>query len=350
MSYTYYYHNSKNYRQKCQQEKITPDYHTGLPLCLSTHNDIVQISLEHKDDYPWIKAHYAKIGLPVSKNIIWSNKTPNPRQNYKLSSFIYEENTWNNNKQLLDIVNLLDNKNTFLPLAQQHGIDIPDTHYFDNKKLITYSTYPYVLKTAFGHSGLGNYLIEQPSNLDKVPPNTPLNIQPFLENRVQDCSVHFYVKDQKAHYTWTIVDTISSRFGWEGGKPAPLPSHFKEKHQDFANHIASMGMKGHFCFDFILTSDQQFLLNECNPRFCASSYPSLVDKRLQLEGKWLFKKVYFNHEDFLQRITSLTYDKAKGYGVIIIGWTFHAKQARIMLIGNDQEIERLNDQIQAHCG
>jgi len=324
----------------CTHESVLGNHlYSGRVLGQTEPEDIIQLHPNLKPQWNAITAHYARIGLSHSQNIIWdvSLKILADYPNYDISVFYFGDST---NQASLEadwfrqmdsdwckVVESMNSKNKFIQLAQELGISVPKTLCFENKAAINNDEalpYPCYLKPAVSVDGAGisrckNY--QQLSQALKIlADDLPLQLQEEITAsnflNLQYCVTADGVKRFAA--TEQILDGFA-----HSGNRYPSTHQPWETVEPIAEWMAQRGMKDVFAFDVAVVEEggqTRYLAIECNPRFNGASYPTGIANKLKLKS--------WSHETFITQYRSLDQLDLRGIefnpqndtGVVLVNW------------------------------
>jgi hypothetical protein len=180
----------------CTAEDVLGNYlYSGRALGASDSNDMLQLHPNLKLEWPAIKAHYQRIGLKITDNVIWDVQFNIAEQylDYEPSVFFYGEEQQNfcRNDNWFRVVEYINSKNNFMALAEELKMDIPNILRFNQISEITLTAiknfpYPCYLKAAISVSGVGIYRCEDQAELEQAIDK----FDPVVLVQVQDKKTH----------------------------------------------------------------------------------------------------------------------------------------------------------------
>ncbi|HAJ92100.1 MAG TPA: ATP-grasp domain-containing protein [Gammaproteobacteria bacterium] len=309
------------------------DLYSGRALGLSDPDDFIQLHPELKPLWKHISSHYRRIGLKHSESVIWdlSRKQLAVHAGYKPSVFYFgpaECKVWND-PEWLEAVEYINSKNNFMALAEELGIDVPETRCYAGVDHITEMdiisfNMPCYLKAAVSVSGVGIYRCANREELrdamQEFKSDVPVQLQEEIKTDVflnvqyrvvDNCLVRLAVSEQ-------ILDGCAHQ-----GNRFPASHEPWESIEPMALWLKERGMKGIFAFDLAVVETPEgvrYTAVECNPRFNGASYPTVIAQKLDIP-EWsamTFKTGYRKLSDL--DISDLEFDMKTGEGLVIVNW------------------------------
>ncbi|MGB5397908.1 MAG: ATP-grasp domain-containing protein, partial [Gammaproteobacteria bacterium] len=164
--------------------------YSGRALGLSEPWDIIQLHPDLQPLWDDIRNHYRRIGLSHTDDVVWNLdlKYVASRIGYQPSVFYYGKNEckyWGD-QEWLETAEFINSKNNFVALANELGIDVPDTLRFESAFNIWTDDiknieYPCFLKAAVPRAGNMFKRFKNESQLldaiADIPGDIPLQIQ-----------------------------------------------------------------------------------------------------------------------------------------------------------------------------
>jgi len=346
----------------CTAEGVVGNHlYSGRALGVSEPWDMVQLHPALRSQWPGIYAHYRRIGLRHSDQIIW-NLDPEHlggHIGYHPSVFYFgaEECRHWGDDEWLETVEFINSKNNFMALAQALDVEVPATRCFHSVTGIgpvdrAQMTYPCYLKAAVSVSGVGIHRCQTEEELlaamgrfdagvpvqlqEEVAAERFLNLQyRVIGDRVMRLEASEQILDGFAHQgnrvpaghaPWAAVD--------------PMAHWLKER-----------GMKGVFAFDVAVVQTEaglRFPVIECNPRFNGATYPTLIARKLNI-SQWSALNLSTDCRRLADiDLSGIEFDKATGIGVVIVNWgTVLAGRLAVLLAGPPEHQERLAVELRA---
>jgi hypothetical protein len=319
----------------CTAEGVVGNHlYSGRILGATEPGDLILLNPELRSQWPAISAHYRRIGLSHTRDVIWDTdpKRLTDYPDHHLSVFFFgpAEHEARPDHDWYGMVETINSKNAFMDAAARLGVPVPSTIPFAavseiGEPDIAAAPYPCYLKAAVSVAGVGIHRCATPSDLraamSTFEPSTPVQIQQEvvtqtflnLQYRVErgklerhaatvqvlDGYVHQGNRHPSDHAPWDLVDPI-------------------------ARWLHAEGIKGVFAFDVAVVDRPgggcEYLAIECNPRFNGASYPTAVAHKLGVEH-WLARAFKTRHRDLAQvDLGGIEYDPGTREGVILINW------------------------------
>lgn len=323
--------------------------YSGRALGMSHLGDIIQLHPLLKPEWPHICAHYDRVGLSHSEEVIWNTDRTELSANSDLqpSLFFFGENEHKTcpNHNWFETVNFINSKNNFMALADRLGVPVPHTRCFQRADAIKADmaedfAYPCYLKAAVSVSGVGIYRCNTPADIRQAAltfdPSTPVQVQKEV---ITDCflNMQYQVSGgtcKRLLATEQILDGAVHQ-----GNRYPARSEPWEIVEPMAQWMASRGFEDIFAFDVAVVEmdgEPRYLAIECNPRFNGASYPTAIALKLGIQ-EWE-ARTYNTRQSSLAglNLDGLEYDGATGQGVIIVNWgSVLVGKIMIMLAGSE---------------
>lgn len=335
--------------------------YSGRALGLSEPWDMIQIHPDLKPYWKDINAHYQRIGLRHSSQVIWDLDLKHLGQHigYQPSVFYFGPNecTFWGDQQWLSAVEYINSKNNFMTLAEELGVDVPKTLCFERVADISFDdmkkiVYPCYLKAAISVSGVGIYRCANKKEflvaLSKFAEDVPVQIQ---EEVITDSflNLQYRVIGDKV-YRLTASEQILDGYVHQGNR-VPASHEPWAAVDPMAYWLRDQGIRGIFAFDVaIMRTDKglRFPAIECNPRFNGASYPTMIAQKLDIP-EWstiTFSTDYRSLEEI--DLSGLEYDRRTGEGAIIVNWgTIAVGKLMILMAGSIDYQEALAVELEA---
>lgn len=346
----------------CTHARVIGNHlYSGRVLGTSEPGDIVQLHPDLKPEWEAIAAHYDRVGLSHSTNVIWDVglKIIEKYPSYAPSVFYFGDADHNHgfddnwfkriDKNWYEVVDFINSKNNFMALATELGVPIPQTECFDNKaevKLNNGYDYPCYLKPAVSVDGMGIIRCENQADLQKAlassDDDVPIQIQEEITTQTFLNLQYRVTPDglERLACTEQILDNFA-----HVGNRYPASHEPWEKVEPIAQWMAQRGMKEIFAFDIAVVpgdDGNRYLSLECNPRFNGASYPTGIAKKLNLEN-WAGEtfSTEFRHLQDLD-IQDLEFDSSRGTGIVLVNWgSILVGKIVILLVGTMEEQKEL---------
>lgn len=347
----------------CTHESVRGNHlYSGRALGMSEPDDLIQLHPEFRSEWPAILAHYQRIGLGHSRNVIWDvaygQLAKHPE--HEPSVFFFDDTigAMRPDGNWRGVVAYVNDKNNFMSLAEQLGMAVPRTLRFANPGQVSDFNrlpYPCYVKAAVSISGAGIYRCltewEVRSALARYPAGTPIQIQEEVDTELF-LNVQYEVRDGILHQLM-ITEQVLEGFVHQGNR-------YPSKHAPWdsvgimAQWMASYGMKGVFAFDVAVVEEGdgfRYLPIECNPRFNGASYPAAIALKLELDA-WTAVQLPTRHRHLVDLdLRSIEYDPASRSGVIIVNWgTVRAGRIGFLLAGSAERQKALKMELLNRLG
>lgn len=335
--------------------------YSGRALGLSEPWDIIQLHPELKSQWDDIRAHYLRVGLPHSENVIWNLdlKHLGMHIGFQPSVFFFGPNeyTYWGDHAWMETVDYINSKNNFMTLAHQLGVDVPETSCFASVNEIRAAdimqlTYPCYLKAAVSVSGVGIYRCENRDEfqaaMTKFAPGVPVQIQ---EEIITDTFLNLqYRVNGKELQRLTASEQILDGFTHQGNR-VPASHEPWASVDPMAEWLMANGIKGIFAFDLaVVQTDRglRFPAIECNPRFNGASYPTLIASKMDIP-EWSARSFNTRYRSLDEiNLKDLEFDIDTGEGAILVNWgTILVGKLMILLAGSREYQEALALELEA---
>jgi hypothetical protein len=337
----------------CTAEGVVGNHlFSGRALGLSEPLDIIQLHPDLKALWPHITAHYRRIGLSHTENVIWHLK---PKElgshiGYQPSVFYFgpDECKYWGDHEWLETVDYINSKNNFMALADRLGVEVPKTLCFTTVRDIDADavgamTFPCYLKAAVSVSGVGIYRCENEAELaaatgsfaadvpvqlqEEVRTDTFLNLQYRVigndvvrlaaSEQILDGFTHQGNRVPSTHAPWTAVDAM-------------------------ADWLRDHGMKGIFAFDVAVVQTDaglRFPVIECNPRYNGASYPTIIAQKLGIP-EWSTLSLSTQYRSLSDiDLDGIEFDHRTGEGAIIVNWGTVTEGRLVMMMAGSRDFQ-----------
>ncbi len=346
----------------CTDESVLGNHlYSGRVLGLTDIEDIIQLHPELKSQWLAITAHYDRIGLSYSQNVIWdvSLQISADYPNFDLSVFYFGDTTNPNSQQAnwfkqldpnwFNVVESINSKNNFMKVAEGLGVKVPKTLCFETKIAIAnLETFPYpcYLKPAVAVAGAGIHRCENreylASVLQTIPNDIPLQIQEEVKAS-SFLNLQYQVTEaglKRLAATFQILDGCTHI-----GNRYPSPHQPWQLVDPIAQWMAQKGMKDVFAFDVAVVEEEEntrYLAIECNPRFNGASYPTGVANKLKVNN-WSGETLTTKYRS-LDKIdlSGIEFNPQTEIGVVLVNWgSILVGKIGVLLAGNVEEQNEL---------
>ena len=335
------------------------DLYSGRALGLSEPNDYIQLHPLLRPLWKDIASHYQRIGLSHSENVIWdvSLEPLSTLEGYRPSVFYFgpaECKAWND-PEWLEAVEFINSKNNFMALAEELGIDVPQTQCFAGVDQITEMdiisfNMPCYLKAAISVSGVGIYRCANREELrdamQKFARGVPVQLQEEIRSEVF-LNMQYRVVDDR------LVRLAASEQILKGcahqGNRFPSSHEPWDAIEPMALWLKERGMKDIFAFDLAVVETPdgiRFPAIECNPRFNGASYPTVIAQKLDIP-EWSAVTFKTRHRKLADlALGDLEFDMKTGEGLVIINWGTVLKGKLVLLLaGSPDYQDALRDEL-----
>lgn len=327
--------------------------YSGRALGLTEVNDVIQLHPDLKREWPYIAAHYERIGLSFSRNIIWdsSYQLLSNYTEYQPSFFYYGGDIYDSyiDANYFNIVRFISSKNNFIRVAQNLGLPVPKTYCYEDKSYVTDTSifsFPCYLKAAISISGSDKYRCENKIELfhalHTFSDDVPIQIQEEIKS-VTSLNVKYKITDRKAERL-AITEQIIEENNYKGNQ---YSENYDCWHvtDSYAEYLYNKGMRGLFSFNIAVKNTKEglgYLLIGCSPRFNDSSYSSLITKKLGVVN-WKQEVFTCNIKSLSQlHLSGIEYDPKFSSGVVLVNWGgVLVGKVSVLFIGNSKQQKSL---------
>ena len=318
----------------CTAEGVAGNHlYSGRALAATEPGDVIQLHPQLKTQWSTISAHYDRIGLRYTDNIIWDvdHQTLAKHPDHDVSVFFFgpDEHAVRPDDSWFRIVETINSKNAFMAAADRLGVPVPKTLPFAavadiGETDIEQAPYPCYLKAAVSVSGVGIYRCQDATKLreaiGRFDPSTPVQIQ---QEVIAETFLNMqYEADAVGLRRLATTEQVLDGFVHQGNR-YPARCEPWEIVEPMAQWLHQQGMRGLFAFDVAVIEDgdaTNHLAIECNPRFNGASYPTAVAHKLGID-QWLARAFLSRHQDLAALdLSGIEYDPATGRGVVLVNW------------------------------
>jgi hypothetical protein len=329
--------------------------YSGRALGLSEPWDLIQLHPDLQPLWADITAHYQRIGLRHSAEVIWHVHPAELGEHigYHPSVFFFGpqqccfwgDNTW------LETVEFINSKNNFIALADELGIDVPNTRCFDRASDVSDSAiggleFPVYAKAAVSVSGVGIHRCENAEQLRLALASFDAGLPIQLQQEVR--AVSFlnlqYRIIGKEVIRLAVSEQLLDGFSHQGNR-VPASHEPWETVEPMAQWLADRGIKGIFAFDVAGVQSRRglrFQAIECNPRFNGATYPTAIAHKLDVP-EWsavTFKTRRRKLADI--DLSGIEFDPQTGTGVVMVNWgPILQGKLQVMLAGTVEQQKML---------
>lgn len=353
-TYSLHYHDILN----CTHEEVSANHlYSGRGLGVTLPEDIIFIHPLLKPEWDDICAHYRRIGLEHTQNVVWdiSYQRLAEYPNARACVFYFDESIHAHypDEAWMKTVDFMNSKNNFIAISEELGVPVPVTKCFDCHTKVTdldELPYPCYAKAAISVSGIGIYRCENRQELEqaleKFEDGVPVQIQ---EEILADTflNMQYQIEDGKLQ-RYVCSEQVLDGYQHLGNR-YPACSEPWEVIEPVAEWMLEQGMQGVFAMDVGVVKGEggdRYVPIECNPRFNGASYPSAIAEKLGLES-WFAKQTNTSHRRLSDiDLNGLEYDPQTRKGVIIFNWGCISEgKIGFLISGNDAEIEAFDSEL-----
>jgi len=335
--------------------------YSGRALGITEPWDLIQMHPDLQPLWPAIHAHYQRIGLSHTENVIWHVVRDSIGQHIGFHPSVFyfgpEEFCFWGDDKWLETVEFINSKNNFMALAEMLGVDVPETRCYEQVEEVPGEglppdIYPCYLKAAVSVSGVGIYRCETQDELiealQKFAPGTPVQIQEEVK------TTRFLNLQYQATESGLLRLEASEQI-LQGcvhqGNRVPVDHQPWSAVEPMAMWLQEQGMRGVFAFDVAVVETPdgyRYPAIECNPRYNGASYPTLIAHKLGI-SEWTATTFSTHHRSLADiDLSDLEYDARTGEGAIIVNWgTLLAGKLVILMAGSQPYQEALALELEA---
>ena len=280
-----------------------------------------------------ITAHYARIGLRHATDVTWHvyREELGEHIGYHPSVFYFgpEECRYWGDHEWMETVEFINSKNNFKSVAQELGVDVPQTLCFARAADVTADdlrqvVFPCYAKAAVSVSGVGIYRCIDVAELQRAlaafDPEVPIQIQEEVVAETFLNMQYRVVGKQLVHLA--ASEQVLDGFAHMGNR---VPACFEPwaAVDPLAEWLVERGMKGVFAFDVAVVHGEygvRFPAIECNPRFNGASYPTAIAHKLDIP-EWSALALSTRHRSLAAiDLRGIEFDPASGEGIVLVNW------------------------------
>jgi len=345
----------------CTAEGVAGNHlYSGRALALTEPGDIIQLHPALKPQWDFICAHYTRVGLSFTEQVIWNvrQRALEEHADREISVFFFgaAEHAARPNQAWHGVVQHINSKNNFMALAEALGVPVPRTLCLADvadigTTEIARAPYPCYVKAAVSVSGVGIYRCADSAELrdalSRFATGVPIQIQAEVAT---DLFLNLQYEADAVGYR-PIATTEQLLEG-----PVHQGNRYPARHapwscvEPMAEWLHQEGIRGVYAFDVaVIDRDQgpEYLAIECNPRFNGASYPTAVARKLGIDS-WLARTFRTEHRSLAELdLLGIEYDPASGEGVILVNWgPLLVGKLLVLLAGPPPAQERLALELQ----
>ena len=338
----------------CTADGVSGNHlYSGRALGATEPGDVIQLHQDLKAQWPAIRAHYQRVGLRHTDNVIWDTHhqvlADHPDHAVSVFFFGVDEHAARPDPDWFRIVETINSKNAFMTAADRLKVPVPVTWPFAavadiGETEIATAPYPCYLKAAVSVSGVGIYRCQDAAELraaiGRFAVTTPVQIQ-------QEVSAETFLNMQYLAGTdgprrLAVTEQLLDGFVHQGNRH---PARWEpwDLVDPMAHWLYEQGMRGVFAFDVAVVEngdETQHLAIECNPRFNGASYPTLIAHKLGV-AQWLARVFQSRHRDLTALdLEDIEFDPATGQGVVLVNWGPILVGKILVLIAGDERVQQ----------
>lgn len=324
-------------------------------LGLTNPGDVIQLHPDLKKDRNYITAHYDRIGLSYTKNVVWNDDLETLRKfpDYELSIYFFgnKVNQVRPDQKWFEIARSMNSKNDFIRVCKELSVDVPETFCFNGReelKDFDGFDFPIYLKISTSSSGRGVIKCQNANDLEEafslIKPGISFQIQKEIDAKTF-INVQYAIEKGKCERV-LISEQVLDGFKHIGNRfPTPYNDAW-ELTDPIAMKMRDEGMKGYFAFDLAVTNEGKYIAIECNPRVNAATYPTIIAKRLGIKS-WTVKNYETKIRNFIDlHLEDMEYDPSIGSGIIIVNWgCIDDGKLGLLIAGTIEEQNRIENKL-----
>ncbi|MGB5677405.1 MAG: ATP-grasp domain-containing protein [Gammaproteobacteria bacterium] len=338
---------------RCTADGVVGNHlYSGRALGLTEPDDYIQLNPALKPLWQDITRHYQRIGLNHSENVIWDLDLGelSAHQGFQPSVFFFgpqEGRVWQDSAWM-HTVEYINSKNNFMALAEELGIDVPQTRCYDSvdeigEHEIFALNRPCYIKAAVSVSGVGIYRCANREELrdaiEKFDRDVPVQVQEEVKTNTF-LNLQYRVIDDRL-LRLAATEQILEGCAHQGNR---FPSNHEpwDTVEPMAQWLKDRGIKGIFAFDVAVMETPQgvrFPAIECNPRFNGASYPTVIAQKLDIP-EWTARTFKTRHRKLSDiDLSDIEFDMRKGEGVVIVNWGTLLEGKLVLLLAGSEEYQ-----------
>ena len=338
---------------RCTADGVVGNHlYSGRALGLTEPEDYIQLNPQLKPLWSNITAHYRRIGLSHSENVIWDLDLSElaAHDGFMPSVFFFgpqEGSVWRDSAWF-ESVKYINSKNNFIALAEELGVDVPQTRCFSSvddigEHEIVSLNMPCYIKAAVSVSGVGIYRCANREELrdaiGKFDSDAAVQIQEEVKTETF-LNLQYRVIDGRL-LRLAATEQILQGCAHQGNR---FPSNYEpwDAIEPMAQWLKDRGMKGIFAFDVavVQTPDGlRFPAIECNPRFNGASYPTVIAQKLDVP-EWTARTFKTRHRRLSDiDLKDIEFDAKSGEGLVIVNWGTLLEGKLVLLLAGSAEYQ-----------
>jgi hypothetical protein len=345
----------------CRADGVQGSYlDCGRALGITTAYDIIQLHPQLMDELPAICAHYDRIGLSYTSQIIWNldyaELQDYPR--YEGSYFCYGEvqHQVARNENWFRVASYIQATSNFMALAAQLEMPTVSTRSFNSISELDADTlarlrYPCYLKATLCASGLASYRAENESALRTClayfGAATPFQIQEGLN---ASCFLNLQYQVIGSHLERLAATEQFLEGTLHQGNRFPTPHNAWHCVEPMAKWLFSHGMRGILAFEVAVSKDAcgtEYLPMACQPRFTDATYPMLIAKKLGIQ-RWQARSFSTRFRSVAALpIADLEYNPADQSGIVLVNWgPLAVGKLQLLIAGTPVQQQALREELE----
>lgn len=333
--------------------------YSGRALGLTFPGDKVQIHPDLRPDWPAIAAHYQRVGLTYTEDVLWTVDMAeiirHPGYDFSVYFFGNAVDATPAAQQFFTALDepwcrtvaYINSKNNFMELADQLQVPVPQTLRFATQAdlpPLAELPYPCYLKPSVSDHGFGIARCDSPAQvqaaLAQLEPDSPFQVQAEVA-ATAFLNLQYQVVAGRAERVLVSEQVLAGCV--HQGNRYPTTQEPWQVVDAMAQWLVDQGMKGIFAFDVAVLAEgaeRPYVAIECNPRFNGSSYPTAIAHRLGIP-QWSSATCTLSPRPIADLdLKGVEYDPDTGKGMILVNWgTIHAGKLSVLVAGTLQEQE-----------
>lgn len=288
---------------------------SGRPWCLTHRDDVITIPRGLRAHLPYVGDHYARIGLPVTQQIVWDTDAP-----VEVPSGMVPSALCTDNPQRTYHLGIGD-KNAFMRLCAKLVVVTPIT-YFSDKMEYLCLPFPFMYKRAIGGCGIGVVHCATPEDVHAA---------------IREHGTYYQLQEMLSATAWLTVQCITTRGTTqhlatteqllEGyshvGDTFPTPYDVWSVIAPLAEHLAQCGVRDMLEFNVAVVPQAEghaFLPVSCKRGMGSALYPTLLCYELGASA-WSARTLYTTRRTFDGLdLTGIEYDCTRRCGIVLVNW------------------------------
>ncbi len=357
----------------CTSDQVIGNHlFSGRALGITNQGDIIQLHPDLRNDWHCITAHYGRIGLNHSHDVIWNVSldlicsTPDctPSVFYFGDALNHSSGVANRYCQIDEdwfrVVDYINSKNNFIELSHQLSVAVPDTLCFSSRAAFHSEqqqsiALPCYVKPSVSVDGVGIVRCANQAELSQAIGNLAWDVPFQIQTEVRAKSFLNLQYQATANGVERLAASEQILDGCShSGNRYPVDDPPWDVVEPMARWMAQKGMKEIFAFDVAVSDSpdgRPYLAIECNPRFNGASYPTLIAQKLGIDS-WSSETFLTTHRHLKEvDISDIEFNPSRSSGVILVNWgTIAAGRLVILLAGNRKQQADFRAALKARLG